>query len=400
MTEETAVTLQPVAQIVETMTMGGAENLAVRIANALAARGHESHLIVLTEPGPLSAKIDDRVHVHYLEFWRASIRNPFYFLLSLGQGQGLITEHVRRLNLGVVQTHLPGANFWGLLLSLRGICPVLATIHNNEEFRYGEVDTRVLAHLRKRAYQMILRRCAGTVAVSDEVRTSLIRTLRAGPAEAERISVVTNGVALPEPITAGRRTGLRSEFGVDEGVPFVLAAGRFGDQKNFGDLVDAAALLKERGRSFRLVIAGDGESRPGLLARIEAEGLDSHIVLPGNLIHLDEVMQAADVFCMSSLWEGLPLVLLEAMAAGLPAAAYAIPGVSEVLQEGRTGKLAAKGDPEALADSIEGWLLDDAARTEASRAARERVAADFSFEKLVDQLEALYHLQAPGDEGA
>jgi len=158
--------------------MGGAENLAVRIANALAAEGHQSHLIVVTEPDILSERIHPDVHVHYLEFWRSPIRNPFAFLASILRGLRLLKSVIENEKIQVVQTHLPGANFWGLLLELNKVLPVLATIHNNQEFRYGDRDNQLLAFFRKTAYKQILNRCHGTVAVSEKVRNSLILELK------------------------------------------------------------------------------------------------------------------------------------------------------------------------------------------------------------------------------
>jgi len=169
-----------VAQLIETMAMGGAEHLAVRIANHLADHGHDSHLIVLGTPGVLSAKIQPGVHVHYLHFQRASITNPIRFALSLRRGLGLIRKVVEEGRISVVQTHLPGANFFGLLLAWRRTTAVLATIHNNQEFSYGELDNPILYRLRKWAYKKILLKTQGVVAVSDEVKDSLVAELGGG----------------------------------------------------------------------------------------------------------------------------------------------------------------------------------------------------------------------------
>ncbi|MFN2369679.1 MAG: glycosyltransferase [Candidatus Krumholzibacteriia bacterium] len=157
-----------VAQFIETMNVGGAEHLAVKVAGALAARGHASHLIVATGPGPLSARIDPAVRTHYLGFVRASVRNPAAFAWSVGRGLRRLGSVIRAEGVEVVQTHLPGANFWGLVLALRGVCGVVATVHNNEEFRYGDDDSRILRSARRAAYGQIVRRC-GVVAVSAAV---------------------------------------------------------------------------------------------------------------------------------------------------------------------------------------------------------------------------------------
>lgn len=379
-----------VAQMVETMGMGGAENLAVRVAGALARRGIRSHLIVLTDEGPLSERIHPEVRTHYLHYHRASIRNPLAFVLSLGIARRLLTDLVAAEGIRVIQTHLPGANFQGLQLTLAKVCPVLATVHNNQEFNYGDADNPIRAHLRKRAYGMILRRGAGMVAVSEEVRASMIETLRADRAAARKIAVVTNGVEIPPPLEAGRRETIRRDLGVGADELLVLSAGRFGEQKNFRDLIEAVGLAREREPRLRLVIAGDGELRPDLERQVHAAGLQDVVKLPGNRDDLSEVMQASDLFAMSSLWEGLPLVLLEAMAAGMPAAAYAIPGVTDLLEDGVHGALAPPGEPQELAAAIAGLLDDPGKRKACGEAARSLVEREYSFAILVDALLDLY----------
>ena len=383
-----------VAQIIESMAVGGAEHLAVKTANHLAAAGHDSHLIVTRGPDVLSAKIQPNVKVHYLHYERSSIKNPLAFGASLRKGVKLIAKVVRDENISVVQTHLPGSNFFGLLLAWKKTCGVLATIHNNQEFHYGDTDNPVLARLRKKAYRKILDSCQGMVAVSEEVRTSLIRELGAGPEAAARISVVTNAVEIPEPFDPSRRDALRDELGVRPGQTLILAAGRFCEQKNFRDLVTAAAMLKKSCTPFRLVIGGDGELWQELTDQFLALGLQNEVFLPGNLTNLDELMQVSDIFVMSSLWEGLPLVLLEAMAAGLPVVAYGIAGIEEVVADGMTGLTVPVGEPEALAGGLEKLAGDDDLRRNMGTAGEDRIRAEYSFDKYVEKLVILYRRAA------
>jgi glycosyltransferase involved in cell wall biosynthesis len=367
----------------------------VQIANELAARGRRSHLVVATGPGPMSARVAPGVTVHYLGFVRASVLNPPAFVASVAGGIGRLASLAAAEGIDVVQTHLPGANFWGLLLALRGVCGVVATIHNNEEFRYGPHDSPVLRAARRLAYGLIVRHCR-VVAVSAAVRDSLAAQLHLSGRVADRISVVTNAVPPPPRLDAAARSAVRARFGAVDGEALVVAAGRFTEQKNFGDLVTAAGLLAEGPLRFRLVIAGDGDERPALAARVEAAGLGSRVRLPGNLADLDHVMAAADAFVMSSLWEGLPLVLLEAMAAGLPVAAYAIDGVTELVADGETGLTAPAGDTVALAAAMGTLVADPAEAARLGRSGAALIAERFSFARLVDDLEACYRVARAG----
>lgn len=396
MTETPTANKLVVAQLIESVTMGGAENLAVRIANALADQGHRSHLIVLGGPDILSGKISDQVQAHYLHFSRASIKNPPAFVRSLGHGFGLLKSVLLENGIQVLQTHLPGSNFWGLLLTLRGWQSVLATIHNNQEFRYGDADNPLRAALRKEAYKMILRRCAGTVAVSDEVKTSLIRDLGAGQGAARRIGVVTNGVAIPALLDPQDKQKIRASLGIADDRVFILAAGRLSDQKNFMDMVLAAAQLRRTCPGFRLVICGEGEHRPALEKAVAQHDLGDHVSLPGNRTDLDTLMQAADVFAMSSLWEGLPLVLLEAMAAGLPAVGFDIKGVDEIIAPGSNGLTAPTGDTTALAACLQQMITDPEGRHRMGAGARQLIRDNYNFEDLVRKLVGLYQEAVTG----
>ena len=247
------------AQFIETMDMGGAEHLAVQIANALAGRGHRSHLIVATGPGPLSGRISPAVHTHYVGFERASVRRPIAFVTSVAGGVRRLGALVAREGIEVLQTHLPGANYWGLLLAWRRRCGVVATVHNNEEFRYGEHDSRALRAARRLAYGQIVRRC-GVVAVSAAVKESLVRQLGLGEGLAARIAVVPNAVPVPPTPDADQRAAVRARFGVEPGEVLLLAAGRFTAQKNFGDLVTAAGAAGGRRRALP---PGDRRRRRG-----------------------------------------------------------------------------------------------------------------------------------------
>jgi glycosyltransferase involved in cell wall biosynthesis len=380
-----------VGQIIETLDMGGAENLAVRLANRLASEGHDSHLIILTKPGPLSPRIDPAVDVHYLGFVRVSLRNPIAYAVSIRQGYQRLSRVIGDSGLQVVQTHLPGSNFLGLLLELRNVCPVLATIHNNEEFRYGEISNSGLLLARKFAYSQLLKQGHGIVAVSDDVRSSFIRQLDCDAKWAPKISVVTNAVPLPEPLGPDEKERLRNFFKIPAGVPFILAAGRLSEQKNFKDLISAAGIMREAGVDFQLVIGGEGELSSVLEQQIQSLELTKNVQLPGMVEHLNQVMQAADLFVMSSLWEGLPLVLLEAMASGLPTVAFRIPGIDEVITDRVDGLKVPVGDAGKLAEGLMELVTDHNKRRQMGVAAADTIGRQYNFTTMIDQLVELYH---------
>lgn len=388
------------AQLIETLDVGGAENLAVRIANAMAAAGHASHLLVMSRAGALKAFVSPQVTLHELAVERMPIGRPTAFLGSLRSGLARLESVIGDQRIEVVQAHLPGANFWGLLLTMRRRVAIVSTIHNNQEFRYGDVDNSVRAFLRKRAYAQVVARGAATVAVSAEVRESLIRDLGLPRRTAARIVAIPNGVVVPEPVPAAQRRAAREHFQLDQNAFVFLAAGRHCEQKNFADLVRAASRLDVKGRKWRLVIAGDGPDRPALAALVRELGLSDSVTLPGNVLELPRLMSAVDAFVMPSLWEGLPLVLLEAMAFGLPVVGTRIPGIADVVRDGREGLLVDAADPVQFAAAMSRLVQEPESCSSFGAAGRDLVSARFDFAKTVGSLSELYARcragQAPG----
>lgn len=378
-----------VAQLVERLAVGGAENLAVRIANGRAATGAPSLLYALKPGGPLTARLTHDVTLRELGLERRSVRQFPAFLGSLRRGRQGLSRQLAADRVDVVQAHLPEANFWGLSVTGRRGPAVIATVHNNDEFHYGEGDGGVRRALRRQAYRLIVARCAAVVTVSAAVSESLAAELRLSSAQADRLVVVPNGVTVPGPMP-GAREEVRQELGLTPQQHLVLGAGRLTEQKNFADLVTVAAALRDRGVQAVVAIAGDGELRDALQRQAAGLGLSSGLRLLGIRDDLDRLLQAADLFVLSSRWEGLPLVLLEAMAAGCPVVGYAIDGTRDVLEDGRHGVLVPPDDADALASAVAALLGQPELRRELGQSGRQLVLERHDFRHVLTRLEALY----------
>ena len=375
-----------IAQFVESLAAGGAEKLAVDIANALAMRGHETHLIVLDGDGPFRDRVAGDVRFHDLQRPRPTGAAPARLLDFLGTSRRL-NALLRRERVEVVQTHLPKANFLGLAAALGHAGRVHPTVHNTREFDYGDDSGPLRTRLRKAAYRMMLGRCGTMIAVSAAVRSGMVAELGVGPARADRITVVDNGVPVPEPTTPDRRAAARRERGLgpDE---FVLAGvGRLTRQKDFASLIEALAGVADMLPPWRCVIAGEGELRSDLEAAVAAAGLADRVALPGIDRDVAGLQRAADVFCLPSLYEGLPLALMEAMAAGLPVCAYDIDGTRELVADGVEGLLAPPRDARTFGENLVRLAGSPDLRMRLGRAARERILAHHDFRQVVDKLE-------------
>lgn len=379
---------QGVAQLVDTLAVGGAEQLAVRIANSRARRGDSSFIYVLRHDGPLGERVDPAVGVRLLGLHRAPVTNPIAFLWSLLAGRSRLRRQINADKVGVVQSHLPGANFWNLLLAVFGDVGTAPTIHNNQEFSYGASGFK--SRLNRLAYRLMLRRCGAVIACSEEVRDSLAAALGVRAADVPRLVAVPNGVDVPEPASSELTACVREAHGLAPAELLVLAAGRLTEQKNFALLIDAVARLRGDFPRLRVIIGGEGELRGDLERQIASLSLQNVVNLPGNLVDLPDLMQAADVFVLSSRFEGLPLVLLEAMAAGLPVVGTRIKGIDEVIESGLSGLICDAADAADLARCLGEFLADPEQRQRCGDNARRRVSEHFSLDRVMRQLDDIY----------
>jgi glycosyltransferase involved in cell wall biosynthesis len=159
----------------------------------------------------------------------------------------------------------------------------------------------------------------------------------------------------------------------------VGAAGRLSPEKGFDRLIAAAGAVTRAEPDTGFVVFGDGPLRGALAAQIAERGLQDRFVLAGFRTDLQRLLPQLDLAVLSSLTEGLPVVLLEALAAGVPAVSTAVGGVPEVIEDGVHGYLVPPNDPGALARRILDALRDDAARRAMGERGRQRVREQFTF---------------------
>jgi glycosyltransferase involved in cell wall biosynthesis len=203
-----------------------------------------------------------------------------------------------------------------------------------------------------------------TVCVADSERRA---GLAAGTCDERTTVVIHNGVDLSRVPAAGTHSG----------PPRLLTVGRLQAPKDAITLVRALAAV--RGSPFETVLVGDGPDRPSVEAEVRRLGLEQVVDLVGKRDDVAELLASADLFVLSSRSEGLPLSILEAMAAGLPVVASRVGGIPEVVADGETGLLVPPGDPQRLAAAVEHLLADPPLRRRLGEAGRRRVAEHFDL---------------------
>jgi glycosyltransferase involved in cell wall biosynthesis len=203
------------------------------------------------------------------------------------------------------------------------------------------------------------------------------RNYEADLGEAARVVAIPNAVPLRDGPTS------------DVSRPLVLGAGRLTDQKGFDRLIPAFATVARAEPGWTLRIAGSGPRRQSLIRRIVAEEASNSILLLGRVRNMRQHMQQASLFVLSSRWEGYPLVLIEAMSAGLPVVSFDCPtGPAEIVTHGESGLIVPDGDVEALADAMLELIRDEPRRRRFGAAAAER-AREFSVEQVGRRWDAL-----------
>jgi len=281
-------------------------------------------------------------------------------------------RHVLSGGVDVLHAHLPPAVIASRMAALGTGVPVVSTHHNVPD-NYGGFSRRVERLTRPLDYM--------TVAVSDGVRHAQPRV----PGEEWR--TIHNGidvVGFEERVNGADADVVRNEWGVDAD-DVLLNIARYSPQKRQTDLARAMHHLRER--DAHLFVVGWGNLEGEIHKAAVEAGVAERVTVTGRVPDVEPYYAAADLFVSSSVREGLPITLLEAMAASLPIVATDIPGVRELVSD-EVGRLVPPEDPQILAEAIAAVLDDE--QTALGASARRRVKAEFDITKTVAAYAELY----------
>jgi glycosyltransferase involved in cell wall biosynthesis len=230
---------------------------------------------------------------------------------------------------------------------------------------------------------VVARGSDAVVVVSRWDRHQMIDVVHMPPS---RVRVVPNGIDAMAP------TGhdVRAEFGVAPDRALLAVVGRLTAQKCQADLLRAVAYLKAQGRPVSCLLVGDGPDRDALAALAGRLAIEEAIIFTGTRSDVPDVLAALDVAVLCSIWEGLPLAVMEYMAAGAPIVATAVGGVPELIDDGVHGLLVPPSDPVALAGAITRLLDDRRLAQRLGAAGRARQHAEFDLDNTVKRIEQLY----------
>jgi len=228
------------------------------------------------------------------------------------------------------------------------------------------------------------------VCISDYARSQLMAL--SDPGAWDRLDVVRVGI----PVDQFTRV---SPPETPDPHPTILYIGRLVPEKGQAVLLEAVALLAERGHPVAVTLAGEGALRPELERRAERLGIAPQVTFLGAVgqDRLRDLYESASIFCLPSFAEGVPVVLMEAMAMNLPVVSTRITGIPELIEDGVGGLLVAPGRPDELADQLESLLSDPSLCRELGAQGREAVLREFDAERSAAQLYELFSKRLLGE---
>ncbi|WTW99626.1 glycosyltransferase family 4 protein [Streptomycetaceae bacterium NBC_01309] len=353
---------------VDDLRIGGAQDQVVGLAVALAERGHRV-VLACTEGGGRSAARLARAGVPVVVLGRRHVAKRLSVSFAVR-----IARMARAGGFDVVHAHVHAASMAAALGGPLVGVPVVVTEHSMASWR-GRVAC---------AYSRLLyRRCALVLAVSPQIRNRLCTRDRVSRGRVRVVGTALFGSARAADPGPDRTRGA-------PGGPVVGVVARLRREKGVEFFVRAASLVAAAHPDVTFSVVGDGDQRRRLEGLAAGLGLGGRMRFHGEHADGARAVAAADVLCVPSLTEGAPLVVLEAMAAGVPVIASAVGAVPEQLDGGRAGILVPPGDVCALAEALDGLLADGCERARLGRSGHRRLRELGSADEVTREVEAAY----------
>lgn len=359
-----------ILQVIESLEFGGAEKVVVMLANEL-VKSHDVGICCFKTLGPLAAELDPRIRTFCLRKTEGNdYRLPFR-----------LARLLRSERIDVINTHNWAVFLEGALAAkLARIRTRVHTIHGPYTDYPATWKGRLKRRLRHTLERWMARGFNRMVTVSDSIQPYLIGQIGIAPA---RITTIHNGIAARKVVRLPQ-----------SGQVTLIAVGRLATIKNHALLLRAFALLVRRYPQCRLVIVGDGPLRLPLDQSIRELGIGHAASILGFRSDIDELLGQADIFVLSSHYEGISIALLEAMRAGLPVIATRVGGNPETVRDRETGLLVAADDESALLEAMLELVRMPDLQQKYGRAGRVFFEKEFSLEQMTARTLNVYR-QSP-----
>lgn len=354
-------------QLIYSLQMGGSEKVAFDISSNLNRDMFQPHVCALDVDGALAAELaagNIPHHVLYRKGVELGVFRRLYRLFRANRIDVVHTHHFTQLFYSALPARLAGARI----------------VHTEHEFFSYMTSGVQRAFIRPASHL-----CDQFTVVGPEVSNYFVRTIGI---PADRIVVVPNGVNV-NALTYDRDTA-RRELGIGPAAVTIGTIGRLEPEKDQATLLEVIRRIRARHVGAQLIIAGDGSCAQALQTAASSLGVADATLFLGYRRDIARILAAIDVFVLPSIREGLPIALIEAMAARKPVVASAIGSVGDLVRDGENGLLAPAGDARAFSDAVHRLLESSALRTKLGQAARRTVESSFSLAAVVKTYENIY----------
>lgn len=358
--------------VIQSLNNGGAETLGIRLAASLDPKRFTATVCSLCDEGPLRGMLEATGVAH----------------VTLGKKDGVDVSLVPRIRsllrsrkIDIVHTHNKGPLFYTRLATLfsRRVAFVHTEhINMEKELSYSNKHD-LLDRFLFRGIDGFLS-IAGHLSDYYQTQYNLSRV---------RFTTVHNSVSLPE-LPKTPLTSLRRDLGLGHDQPLIGNISALRRQKDHATLLRAMPLVLDQRPDAMLVIAGEGELKQELAELADELGVSANVRFLGYRSDVNDLLAQFDMFVLPSLYEGLPLCILEAMAAAAPVVATNADGTNEVVRHGETGLLVPVQDPHALAQGMLAMLEDKPRAKAMGQAARELIRMEYNLENMIKQYEEFY----------
>ena len=364
-----------ILHLISSVGLFGAERVAIELSKSLKRTYHcEPILGVIRNIYNPHEEILEEAKSNDILYTVFSCRNQLDLKLAFS-----IREFIKKNRVDIIHCHGYKSNFYGLLAS-KGQVPSVTTNHN-----------WLTAHWKLKTYCLLdslwIRFFDRIVAVSNEVKRDMLRY----KIPEKKIRVIDNGIAIERFEKLVETKSMKNQLGFEEKIRIIGTIGNLGTEKGHIYLLEAAKQILDVVKDLKFLIIGDGRLRKPLEEKSEELGIKKHVIFTGQRKDIPELLMAMDIFVLPSIKEGLPIALLEAMAAKRPVIATRVGAIPKVIENKDIGVLVEPKDIKGLRDAIMNLLNDPGRMNLLARKGFDRVCMDFSSDEMGKNYLKLYN---------
>jgi len=358
-----------VLQLISSGGYYGAENMLLNLCASQEKSGCQASLVLFYN-----------THIPNVEFYERARRRGISVRMVHCKGRAdwravqQIKEIIQEDEINVVHTHGYKADLYGYAAARSAGKPIVATCHN-------WLGGTAALGIYNRLDRMVLKRFGAVAAVSETVREQLASS----GIHADRIKLIANGID----VQAFERPTAKMDAGAEGGKIIGMVA-RLDLQKGFEYLLTAARVLHREFSDLKIVVSGEGPDRGAIEKMIAEFGLQHNVVLAGQVSDMPAVYAAMDIFVLPSLNEGLPMTVLEAMAASRPVVASRVGAIPGVIRDGESGLLVAPGDAAGLKNALARLLRDSELCRRLGANAHDTVSRNYTSDNMASHYISMY----------